>query len=419
MRYQVLSKFFRLLTPTFFIGCFFVQSLSAQWLEKIELEGAKLQTVSVAKPVSAIVVRGGPELFLNTSLLAGSETFVFTPDEHIHLPHEMRQSNLIVFSEPLSELIFYDLPSQLTEIFMLREYALRLPFSKALPQSPCSQPPIISQDEWRAGLPAPDYTRIRTQVRHIIVHHSATSNSLVNYAELVRSIYLQHTQVNEWSDIGYNYLIAPDGSIFAGRDPGTTMEQDEVLGAHFCASNTGTLGICMLGTFMNTMPTDSAMASLLRLMAWKTAKDSLSPYGFMPHPRNPVLGIIAGHRDGCATLCPGDALYGHLHPIKENCNSLLESCGVFLAMDEIAVLSWEVFPNPVTGNQITIRLNSSEPLHYKYIIRLYNQFGAIISHTETVLSYGELSIPFDVKAGIYLLQIYSGNRVFSKKIVRS
>ena len=66
-----------------------------------------------------------------------------------------------------------------------------------------------------------------------MVHHSAGSNTNSNYTQVVRDIYLYHTQVNGcWSDIGYNYLVAQDGSIYNGRDPGA-LEQDDVLGRSF------------------------------------------------------------------------------------------------------------------------------------------------------------------------------------------
>lgn len=418
MRNPLLLMILRFSVFWLIIALLSAQHVVAQWVEKVELSGERSVLLSRDQPIHAIVVRGDSGLFRTASLLAGSVTYKFTPDEHFSPQEGWLQSNLIAFSKPITELIFKDLPHTVTQVYLIRQNALQQTVSEFVTALPCESPPVISQTEWRAGLPVPDYTRIRTQVRHIIIHHSATSNTLTNYTDLVRSIYLQHTQVNEWSDIGYNYLIAPDGTIYAGRDPGVEMQQDEVLGAHFCASNSGTLGICMLGTYMDILPTDSAMSSLYRLLAWKTAKDSLSPYGFLAHPRNPLLGVIAGHRDGCATLCPGDALYTHLHPVKESCNALLEACGVFLGSNETAEIKWEVHPNPGSGSFINISVFNFPNNVTEYTIKIFNQFGLIVADFGADFSTGQVMVPIDLKAGMYFLQIRFANQAFVKKILR-
>ena len=185
---------------------------------------------------------------------------------------------------------------------------------------------MIDQEIWRDGLPEPDYERIVHKVKNIIIHHSATSNDLTDYTNVLRNIYLYHTTGNGWSDIGYNYVIAQDGNIFKGRDPGI-YEQDNVMGAHFCGSNSGTLGICILGNYMDIHPTYESLNSLVNLLSWKTAKDTLNPYGICEHPLNPALNIIAGHRDGCSTLCPGDSLYDMLDSTRMETANKLGACG--------------------------------------------------------------------------------------------
>ena len=187
---------------------------------------------------------------------------------------------------------------------------------------------MIEQETWREGLPEPDYERIVHEVRNIIIHHSATSNDLTDYTNVIRNIYLYHTEGNGWSDIGYNYVIAQDGSIFKGRDPGI-YEQDNVMGAHFCSANSGTMGICVLGEYMNTAPAVESLNALVRLLAWKAAKDTLNPYGINAHILNPQLKVIAGHRDGCSTLCPGDSLYNKLENIRHQTAEEMKDCGFF------------------------------------------------------------------------------------------
>ncbi len=198
--------------------------------------------------------------------------------------------------------------------------------SRVEEQEACEKPVAVQQSEWRAGLPEPNYNRSFNEVEHLIVHHSATSNSAVNYTQVVRNIYLYHTQTNGWSDIGYNYLIAPDGTLYAGRDPGVAGVQDRVRGAHFCGKNSETMGVCLLGNFMEMVPAPPALNKLEQLLGWKAYQEELDPQAINSHPANPLLPVIAGHRDGCATACPGDYLYALLPEVRQEVAAALQAC---------------------------------------------------------------------------------------------
>ena len=189
----------------------------------------------------------------------------------------------------------------------------------------------IPQSEWRAGLPEPNYSRSFTDVDHVVIHHSAGSNSNNNYTQVVRDIYLYHTEVNGWSDIGYNYLIAQNGTIFDGRDP-ADGEQDNVMGAHFCGANSATMGVCLLGNYQTAEPTSSSLLSLQQVITYKLAKENLVPYDQNTHALGSFEAII-GHRDGCSTSCPGENVYTLIDQIKSevqfrlnnNCNNNVTS----------------------------------------------------------------------------------------------
>lgn len=189
----------------------------------------------------------------------------------------------------------------------------------------------IPQSEWRAGLEPPSYSRSFTNVEHVIVHHAAGSNTNTNYTQVVRDIYIYHTQGNGWSDIGYNYLIAQNGDLYAGRDPAGGA-QDNVLGAHFCGSNSTTMGVCLLGNYETVQPTASTMETLLTVAAFKTQKENLDPLTFESHPLGNI-GHIAGHRDGCSTLCPGEYVYEKLHELRLETAEYLENCGNALSIE--------------------------------------------------------------------------------------
>jgi hypothetical protein len=184
-----------------------------------------------------------------------------------------------------------------------------------------NMPPIVPQSLWRAGLNPPKPGPVSTLTRHAIIHHSAGNTTETDYVKVVRSYYLLHTEVNGWDDIGYNYLIASDGSIFAGRDPQGMqgVRQDNVRGAHFCGKNEYTMGVCLIGDYTNVQPPFPSVNSLCRLLAWKLEQDGLNPFGAMKHPDNNgnILGTLAGHRDGCSTECPGDKVYAQAEAIRE------------------------------------------------------------------------------------------------------
>ena len=275
---------------------------------------------------------------------------------------------------------------------------------------------MIEQQVWRENLPEPDYERIVHKVRNIIIHHSATTNDLIDYTNVVRNIYLSHTQVYGWSDIGYNYLIAQDGTIFKGRDPGI-FEQDNVMGAHFCSSNSGTMGICILGNYMDINPTRESLNALIYLLTWKSSKDSLNPYGTSMHPLNPDLHIIAGHRDGCSTLCPGDSLYENLGYTKQETSGKLKSCGYDYfskIVNDSSVPNIKIFQNPA-GKILNICIEGDN-VNKIYLTDLQ---GRIIS-TFSLYKPDNIQYYLHTEAltpGIYFIVVISDKRIFTEKII--
>ena len=250
------------------------------------------------------------------------------------------------------------------------------------------------------------------QPTNMVVHHSATSNEISDYTSAVRNIYLYHTEVNGWSDIGYNYLVAPNGVIYEGRDP-AGHDQDVVTGAHFCHNNTGTMGICLLGTFNETMPTDSALNSLKNLLVWKLAKDSLNPVAYHAHPLNPKLPTIAGHRDGCATLCPGDSLYKYLQSIREQVYDELLLCGFqFPEITQITHnenIGLKTFPNPF--HQILF-VSFPSPVSKIEIQDLSGRVLGKIGTAQASIDFGGLP------KGIYIIVFYTEKGIHAKKVAK-
>ncbi len=302
------------------------------------------------------------EDFTGAYVVSQADTFWLQADEHQPEGDSLgRQANLVILEKPVSRILFYPGSIRGKVVFSLinarRGDARRgnaatgkketVPTQNrrqqaSPPGEACDKPALIEASQWRAGLPPPDYTRIATPVAHVIVHHSAGSNTSTNYTDIVRNIYLFHTLDRGWSDIGYNFLVAQDGTIFEGRSAGTqAIESDNIQGAHFCGKNSGTMGICLLGNYNTAVPTEAALTSLVGLAAWKIIKEALDPLSMLSHPANASLGVIAGHRDGCATECPGDNLYARLGDIRQRVQQQIASCQTATAL--------EVYPVPSDG----------------------------------------------------------------------
>jgi hypothetical protein len=272
----------------------------------------------------------------------------------------------------------------------------------------CSKPQMISYSEWRSGLPDPKPPREATEVEHLVVHHSAGSNTDTNYLNTIRNIYLFHTQSNGWDDIGYNFLVAPNGVVFNGRDPKGVADDDNILGAHFCGKNQNTMGVCMLGDFMKVRPTEKAIFSLKYLLAWKLKKDGISAFGQTKHPQNTgsLLNNLCGHRDGCNTDCPGDSLHALLPSIKAEAARIADSCGLVLATKNIKQKEKTIiFPNPTSG-ELTINSNSRLLIP---LIEIYDLTGNQVYKSSFVSGK---TFYLTLKSGFYFYKIKQNDTSF-------
>jgi len=196
------------------------------------------------------------------------------------------------------------------------------------------KPLITSRTAWGCpdGQNNPRSTPSYTTVTHLIVHHTAGSNTASDWSAVVRSIWNFHIFTNGWSDIGYNYLIDPNGVIYEGRAGG-----DNVIGAHFSCQNSGTMGVALLGTFTSVQPSTTALNSLKEILSWKADQRSIDPSASTFHNgMQQALQNISGHRDGngltrscTATECPGETLYPLLPNLRTEIKGLVNPINDF------------------------------------------------------------------------------------------
>jgi hypothetical protein len=186
------------------------------------------------------------------------------------------------------------------------EATSRAPINPAL----CAKPSFTARSSW--GARAPRSSSALTTVNFIIVHHEEGSNSSTDWAARVRAVQNLHMDVNGWADIGYNYLVDPNGVPYEGRAGG-----ENVVGAHLCGKNTNTMGICMLGSYTSVLPTNNALYALKRILAWKCVQRNLDPTATAFHVDR-TIHRVSGHRASCATDCPGTTLFNYLPTLRND-----------------------------------------------------------------------------------------------------
>ncbi|MGD1894309.1 MAG: N-acetylmuramoyl-L-alanine amidase [Cyclobacteriaceae bacterium] len=383
-----------------------------------EVEAEATYQVQTVIPFTGLSFRASVDAnWSDTYIVIDQDTFRVRAEEHETEGLRYSQSALLVFDKPLQNFLLHTGQVQDSLVISLFN-AQASTLTPALRQERltedeplCKKPALVTQEEWRAGLPAPTYQRASTQVAHVIIHHSATSNSLADYKNVVRNIYLFHTQDRGWSDIGYNFLVAPDGTLFEGRSSGRqSVESDNIRGAHFCSRNSGTMGVCLLGNYNSAIPTDTALATIMRVTSWKLEKEGLDPFASSAHSTNSNLGVIAGHRNGCATECPGENLYARLEDIRLATDELLATnCG-----EESEPQAFNVYPVPNDG-MLTIALTQPDST---VILDVLDMQGRALSLPVISENAGRLTVQTQIlSTGAYIVRVTTSRGVLTRKVL--
>lgn len=183
-------------------------------------------------------------------------------------------------------------------------------------------PKIISRAGWGADerlrfdakdaeIWPPEYRRIEK----VVIHHTVTGDPDPRPAATIRAIYRYHAVARGWGDIGYNYLVDPDGAIYEGRHGGAG-----VVGGHTAGYNAGSMGVAMLGTYDTHTISPAARHALGALVRAKAG--DLDPLGGGPFRDRQGVWNIGGHRALTQTECPGDAFYPTLNNLRREFKGL-------------------------------------------------------------------------------------------------
>lgn len=90
---------------------------------------------------------------------------------------------------------------------------------------------------------------------HIILHHSATADGAANEWEAIRRY---HTNTLGWRDIGYHFGVERVNSEYLWLK-GRPLNMP---GAHTYGMNSSAIGVCVVGNFDKTRPSEEALRVL-------------------------------------------------------------------------------------------------------------------------------------------------------------
>lgn len=201
---------------------------------------------------------------------------------------------------------------------------------------------IVTREEWGAPQESAWLPGKATTVSKIVVHHTAGGVNNSDPASEVRRVYNMHyfrcadnsgsynpnnpqpncdEPAEWWEDVGYNFIVDQFGTIYEGRAGGIG-----VTGAH-SPPNSGTIGISLLGNFVNAYPTKEAIDSLRLLLAGLSNLYSLQPkWG---HNSDSTV-TVTGHYTRQSTACPGARLISILPIITSDASIIRDFNGVWV-----------------------------------------------------------------------------------------
>nr|AME17979.1 peptidoglycan recognition protein B [Antheraea pernyi] len=153
--------------------------------------------------------------------------------------------------------------------------------------------PFVSKELW-GGRPATGGTALNNPVTYVVIHHTYIPGVCMTREECssaMRSMQNTHQLINGWADIGYNFAVGGEGSVYEGR--GWTA-----VGAHAVGFNTNSIGIVLIGDWVSNLPPTRQL---------QTAKELIAAGVKLGYIRPDYM--LIGHRQATPTECPGETLF--------------------------------------------------------------------------------------------------------------
>lgn len=217
------------------------------------------------------------------------------------------------------------------------------------------------QEKWTREIIAPE---------KFIIHHTAGDPGTNNPQATIRAIYYWHAVVLGWGDIGYNYIIDQNGTIYEGRAGGDGVVAGHTYRSAACAAsrfggshneagfNRGTVGVAVLGDYETGLTLNSAVkASLENLIGHKAALFGIDPSASSYFVDNTYPNVI-GHQDVDCSSCPGVNLQSELSSIRSGAKSVFLAAGGKAGTTQFAyageVIDQDILPATYTGALQTV-----------------------------------------------------------------
>ncbi len=221
---------------------------------------------------------------LTTKFLAGAAVFGITPN----------------ISEAAEKIMDAEKNITLEETFLNATDAAKeiLPFE--MPR--INFKPLGELDIHKRNLKFASYMGQRPFTSAIVIHHAGMTRNEDMSLAAIHKLHLG----NGWAGVGYHFIVHKNGAIDQARPI-------DRIGAHAYAHNRYTVGICMTGNLDIGVPTVEQTLSTENLVAALCHHYDIEP----------SMSTIFGHRDLCATSCPGYNFYPRIPELVKNVNRAL------------------------------------------------------------------------------------------------
>jgi LysM repeat protein len=129
-----------------------------------------------------------------------------------------------------------------------------------------------------------------------------------------------HMDRNKWADIGYHYLVGPDGTVYEGRSLNYVGAHADIRETKGINENVGKIGINVMGDFEPSyvlQPKDLLTGTSQYDIPTASQYRALDALTERLVQLNPTITTLGGHSDyGGGKDCPGALLYWYLPTLR-------------------------------------------------------------------------------------------------------
>jgi len=164
------------------------------------------------------------------------------------------------------------------------------------PEGPRGRPELASRAAWWLEQVSEPMS-VETRTPRVILFHQVDLAGAGDLADYVRCLAAHQAEYLAWGDIGYNWLVDSDGTIYQGCAGG-----DTAVGRHAGVYDYGSLGIALVGD-LGGAP-EAMVDALVDLVAWLCVDHLIEPRQTVPlvDRRIPALSAHAAvQTDGCSS----------------------------------------------------------------------------------------------------------------------